>query len=177
MHRQGQPLFRLALGLLVASLMTACGGGGDDDDDNGPDPGDLYITAKIDGVDYSGDSQGAALTRLSGEDSGQLNLFPADALSGTITEWAAGQTGSFDLATAEPPEAMLVYIDSASQAHASTSGTFTIDTWEWDDDLAPKLGYMSGTFEATCTTLDSTSTVEITDGAFYVMVTEVVTDQ
>jgi hypothetical protein len=159
--------------LLLASVgLTACGGGGDDD--NGPDPSDFYITAKVDGVDYAGNSKGAALARLASEDSGELNLFPADALSGTIIDWSAGQTGSFDLASGAPPEAILVYVDGTTGAHASTSGTFAIDTWEWDNDIAPKLGYMTGTFQATCSTLDQTSTVAITDGAFYIMVTEVV---
>jgi len=172
MRRSRTTLESLALPFIATMLSIGCGGGGDDD----PDPSEFFIRAKVDGVDYVGNSKGAALSRMSTSESGQLNLFPADALSGTITDWSAGQTGTFDLATAEPPEAILVYIDSATGAHASTSGSFVIDSWEWDNDLAPKLGYMTGTFQATCTTLDATSTVEITEGEFFAMVTEVVSD-
>ena len=153
--------------IALMGLLTACTSGDDTDD-----LGEFYVTATVDGEPYEGDSQGARYTQAGTPT--ELMLWPADELSGYLFGWAAGATGSWTLSSGDTPDAVLYWFDSAMAQHISDTGELSIDTWtlhEPENAADERIGFITGTFHGSFSTLDGGSVVEITDGEFHSMVT------
>jgi hypothetical protein len=135
----------------------------------------IFISATVDGLPYQGSSQGAVYIGTDGETESELMMFPADEFSGTLIGWEPVVTGTFIMSTEEGSEAIFSYVDGANGQYASTSGEMSIDTWQDhnpDNAADTRLGYMGGSFAGTFTRLSGADTIEITDGSFFVMVTD-----
>jgi hypothetical protein len=158
-----------ALFLLSLLALSGCFGGEEED---------LFVTATIDGALYEGSVEGG---HLFSSEPAWLLLFPSDLLQGSVFGYVAGETGSWDTVFEEACETDCSWLQYqlGSATYVSSSGTISIDTWtdhEPENEFDARLGYAEGGFEGTLSCWmgceGAAETVEITDGAFRIQVTE-----
>ncbi len=158
---------RLFLACLL--IFPACFEGGEED---------LFVDATIDGALYEGNVEGA---HLFDGDPAWLLLFPSDALQGSLFSYAAGETGSWDLAFEEACETDCHWLQYTvgQTTWVSSTGTLSIDVWEDhepENEFDTRIGTAEGSFDSVLSCWmgceGAADTVEITDGAFRVRVSE-----
>jgi hypothetical protein len=139
---------------------------------------ELDVSAVIDGEPYNG---GGAAAWFAFAEPPWLLLFPAQALQGSLLGWAAGDTGTWDLAFQEACESDCNWFQyqSGGATYVSASGTLTIDLWtaiEPENAFDTRIGIIEGTFDSSLSCWmgceGQPESVEITGGAFAAMVSE-----
>jgi len=165
------PLEYTLKALILLSLLVLPGCFGTEEED-------LFITATIDGALYEGNAEGAHLFT---SDPAWLLLFPSDVLQGSVFGYVAGDTGTWDTVFEEACETDCTWLQYTvgSTTWVSSSGSISIDVWNDHDpenELDARIGYAEGGFEGTLSCWmgceGAAETVEITDGAFRVQVSE-----
>jgi hypothetical protein len=133
----------------------------------------FYVFALVDGREHS--SRGRAIYLESLQDGrriGTLQLFPSQAIAGSLVGWLPGDMGSYSLSA--DGKTQMTFTELAGSTYLATSGTITIDGWFPRSPSTPqdsRVGVLTGTFEGVFEAREGDRSVRIT-GGFRVSVAE-----